>query len=169
MATKTDFTTDEWKVLLQSPLIVGIAVSAADPSGLFGMLRESMASARALLQAKTDPNADALVKDVAAEYETAEGRTLAQDGLRASLTGGKPADIVAKALEQIRAVSGMLDRKAPSDAIAFKTWLAGVAKAVAEAASEGGFLGFGGIQVSDAEKATLADIATALGVSAPMA
>ena len=28
---------------------------------------------------------------------------------------------------------------------------------------EGGFLGFGGVQVSDAEKATLADIAKALG------
>jgi hypothetical protein len=32
---------------------------------------------------------------------------------------------------------------------------------------EGGFLGFGGTQVSDAEKATVADIATALGVPAP--
>ncbi len=38
MATKADFTPDEWKTLVQSPLIVGIAVSAADPSGVFGML-----------------------------------------------------------------------------------------------------------------------------------
>ena len=41
----------------------------------------------------------------------------------------------------------------------FKTWLAGVAKSVAEAAPEGGFLGFGGTQVSEAEKATVAQIA----------
>jgi hypothetical protein len=34
MAAKTDFTPDEWKLLLQSPMIAGIAVSAADPSGL---------------------------------------------------------------------------------------------------------------------------------------
>ena len=33
MATKANFTPDEWKSLLQSPLLVGIAVSAADPSG----------------------------------------------------------------------------------------------------------------------------------------
>jgi len=33
---------------------------------------------------------------------------------------------------------------------------------VAEASKEGGFLGFGGIRVSDAEKATLADINKAL-------
>jgi hypothetical protein len=37
---------------------------------------------------------------------------------------------------------------------------------VAEASKEGGFLGFGGVQVSEAEKATLAEIATALGTSA---
>ena len=45
----------------------------------------------------------------------------------------------------------------------FKTWLAGIAKSVAEAAPEGGFLGFGGTQVSDVEKATVAQIAGALG------
>jgi hypothetical protein len=37
---------------------------------------------------------------------------------------------------------------------------------VAEAAVEGGFLGFGGVRVSDAEKATLDDIAKALGTAA---
>ena len=37
---------------------------------------------------------------------------------------------------------------------------------VAEASSEGGFLGIGGVQVSDAEKTTLGDIAKALGTSA---
>ena len=144
MATKANFTPDEWKSLLQSPLLVGIAVSAADPSGLIGMLKESMASARALVQAKADPNADELVKAVAGDFETSEGRGLAQDGLKA-----------------------LLDAKAPSDAAAYKTWLCHVANAVAEAAPEGGFLGFGGAQVSEAEKASVAHIATALGVSVP--
>jgi hypothetical protein len=37
---------------------------------------------------------------------------------------------------------------------------------VAEAASEGSFLGFGGVRVSEAEKATLDDIAAALGTTA---
>jgi hypothetical protein len=164
MTTKAAFTPDEWKSLLQSPLLVGIAVSAADPSGLFGMLKESMASARAHLQAKADPNADELVKAVADDFGTSEGRALAQDGLKGLLGGGKPADIKPKALDALRAVSALLASKAPADAIAYKTWLAGVAKAVAEAAPEGGFLGFGGTQVSDAEKATLAEISAALGV-----
>ena len=112
MATKANFTPDEWKTLLQSPLIVGIAVSAADPSGLFGMLKESMASARALLQAKADPNADELVRAVAGDFETSEGRGFAQEGVKAMLAGAKPVDIKAKAVAELSAVSALLASKA---------------------------------------------------------
>ena len=168
MATKADFTPDEWKTLMQSPLVAGVAISAADPSGLIGMVKESMASARALIQAESDPNADALVKAIATEFETSAGRGLAQDGVKAAISGAKtPADIVAKALDSLKAASALLDAKGGPDAAPFKTWLAGVAKSVAEAAPEGGFLGFGGTQVSATEKATVAQIAAALGVPAP--
>ena len=167
MVARTDFTSDEWKALLASPMIVGMAVLAADPSGIFGMLKESMASARALVDAKTDPNADALVKAVAADYETSEGRGTAQDGVKAAISGGAAGDIKPKAIAALGQVAAIVDANAPADAVAFKTWLAGVAKRVAEASSEGGFLGFGGVQVSEAEKATLAEIAAALGVPAP--
>jgi len=168
MATKTDFTADEWKLLLQSPLVVAVAISSADPSGLIGLIKESMASARALLAAVSDPDADALVKAVATDYETSEGRVAAQDGFRAAIAGAKlPAELVAKATEALKATAAVLDAKGGADAVPFKTWLAGVAKAVAEAAPEGGFLGFGGTQVSDAERATVAEVAAALGVPAP--
>jgi hypothetical protein len=131
-------------------------------------MKESMASARALIQAETDPNADALVKAVATEFETSAGRGLAQGGVKTVISGAKaPADIVSKALDSLKAASALLDAKGGSDAAPFKTWLAGVAKSVAEAAPEGGFLGFGGTQVSEAEKATVAHIAEALGVPAP--
>ena len=170
MAAKTDFTPDEWKLLLQSPMIAGIAVSAAEPSGLIGMRKESMASARALIQAKSDPNADALVKAVAGDYETSDGRGSAQAGVKAAIAGAsKPADMVAKSLDSLKAVAALVDSKGGADAAPFKAWLAGIAKSVAEAAPEGGFLGFGGTQVSEAEKATLAQIAAALGVAPPAA
>jgi hypothetical protein len=44
-----------------------------------------------------------------------------------------------------------------ADATAFKTWLRQISQHVAEAAKEGGFLGIGGVTVSEAEKATLAE------------
>ena len=52
------------------------------------------------------------------------------------------------------------------DAPAFKLWLRGISQRVAEAAKEGGFLGFGGVQVSDAEQKALADISQALKLTA---
>jgi hypothetical protein len=167
MVSKSDFTQGEWQALMQSPMVVGIAILASEPSGFFGMLKESMASAQALVAARADPNADALVRAVAGDFETSEGRTLARDGLKAAISGADGGEIKTKAVASLKEVAAILDAKAPADAAAFKGWLAGVAKSVAEAASEGGFLGFGGVQVSEAEKATLADISAALGISQP--
>jgi hypothetical protein len=59
-------------------------------------------------------------------------------------------------------VATVLDAKAAADAPAVKAWLNQTARSVAEASTEGGFLGFGGVAVSDAEKASLEDVAKAL-------
>jgi hypothetical protein len=64
----------------------------------------------------------------------------------------------------LRQISAVLTAKAPGDAAAFKNWLRQISQHTAEAAKEGGgLLGLGGIQVSEAEKATLAEISSALG------
>ena len=166
MANKASFTPEEWKQLLESPMLASIAVTAAEPSGLWGMLKESIAAGGALAKAKTDPAINELVKAVAADFETAEGRGAARDGLQARLKGSKPAEAKDKAVAGLRQVAALLDAKAPGDAAAFKAWLQGIGQQVAEASKEGGFLGFGGVQVSDAEKATLAEISTALRLTA---
>ena len=165
MAGKNDFTAEEWKTLLESPMMAGIAVTAADPSGLWGSLKESMASARTIMGAAHDSTAAELVRAIASGYETADGRSVAREGLRAELSGKRPAEIVTKALSAIKKAAELIDAKAPGDAAAYKTWLQHIAQAVAEASKEGGFLGFGGTQVSEAEKATLAHINESLGLS----
>ena len=101
MANKASFTPEEWVLLLESPMMAGMAVSAAEPSGLFGMLKESFATGKLLVQAKSDASANELVKAVAADYETAEGRKAASEGLKAKLGGGQPGDIKAKALDAL--------------------------------------------------------------------
>jgi len=60
----------------------------------------------------------------------------------------------------------LVDIKASGDATAFKGWLREISQHVAEASKEGGFLGFGGVLVSDAEKAPLTEISNALGLTA---
>ncbi len=43
MSDKSSFTPDEWHQILQSVMMSSMAVSAADPSGLWGMLKEGFA------------------------------------------------------------------------------------------------------------------------------
>jgi hypothetical protein len=162
MANRSNFTPDEWKKVLSSPMLAGMAVTLADPSGLWGMMKEGMASARALLDVKADAGASELLKAVVADFETSEGRSVAREGLKAELSGKAPGEMKRKVLEGLAEAGRILDTKAPGDAEAFKAWLNRVAQKVAEAASEGGTLGFGGVKVSDAEKASLSDVSQAL-------
>jgi len=164
MANKASFSPDEWTKVLQSVTMTAIAVTAAEPSGLWGTLKESMAAGHALLEAKSDTKSNELIKAVVADFETSEGRTAAREGLRAKLMGSKPGEVKSTAVAAVREAASLVDAKAPGDAAAFKNWLRHISQGVAEASTEGGFLGFGGVQVSDAEKATLADISGALGL-----
>jgi hypothetical protein len=64
----------------------------------------------------------------------------------------------------VRQVAALIDKKAkPDEAQGFKQWLVAVTQKVAEAAKEGGFLGFGGTQVSEQEGATIKEVSAALG------
>ena len=166
MANKQSFTADEWNKILESVALSGVAVTAADPSGLLGMFKESFASASVLVSAKQDPGANELVKAVVADFESSEGRSKLRESLKKTLAGSKQSDVSNRCLESLRQVSNILNSKAPNDAAAFKTWLRAISSKVADAATEGGTLGFGGQKVSEKEKATLSDISKALGIAA---
>lgn len=166
MANKQSFTSEEWIKILESPMLAGMAVSAAEPSGLWGLLKEAFASSSALAAAKLDAGSNELIKTIVADFETSEGRSVVQDALRKRFAGAKATDVAQRAVGNLGEVSAILNAKAPGDAAAFKAWLRAISQKVAEASKEGGVLGFGGVAVSDAEKATLADISKALGTTA---
>ena len=166
MATKADFTPEEWSQVLGSVMMAGMAVTLADPSGLIGMTKEGLASGSALLAAKADPNANALIKSVVADFETSEGRSAARGMLQGKLAGKNPSEMKQSLLEALAQSATLVDAKAPDDSAGFKAWLQQISERVANASSEGGFLGFGGVQVSDAEKATLDEISGALKLTA---
>lgn len=166
MTTKKDFTPEEWTQVLESIMLTGIAVSAADPSGLWGTLKEAFASSSAMSASKRDPASNELVKAAVIDFETPQGRTAVQQALRTRCANCEPSELVQRSLACLRDVSKILDTKAPGDAKAFKAWLQDISQKVADASVEGTFLGFGGVRVSDLEKATLADIAKSLGTTA---
>ena len=104
-------------------MLAGMAVSAAEPSGLWGLMKEGFASSSALAQAKADADSSEIVKAVVAEYTTSEGRSSVQEALRKRFAGAKPGDAVQRSLDNLREVSAILAAKPPGDAPAFNVWL----------------------------------------------
>jgi hypothetical protein len=78
-----------------------------------------------------------------------------------------PEKIKDPALAACRAAAELLEQTTTAaEAEAFGRWALSVGRHVAEAAKEGGFLGVGGALVSEKERVTLDELATALGVPA---
>jgi hypothetical protein len=93
MADKSSFSPDEWKTLLESVMAPGLAITAAEPSGLWGLLQESFASGKLLAKTKMDTNSNPLIKAVVDDFATTEGRRVAGKGLKASLSGKRPVEV----------------------------------------------------------------------------
>ena len=165
MANKSDFTPAEWAQIVASPMVAGMAITAADPGGLWSMLRESIAGGSSLVEAKQDVAANPLARAIAEDIENADTRTGVRDATHAKFKGVQVGELKTKAIEELRSVAALVDAKAPADASGFKVWLCAVAQRTAEAGKEGGFMGFGGVAVSDAERVTLAEIRAALGAT----
>ena len=115
MANKQNFKPEEWTKILESTMLAGMAVSAAEPNGLLGGLKEAVASSSTLAKAKSDRGANELVKAVVSDFETKEGRAAVQEALRQ--------DVVQTSLANLKEVSAILNAKAPQDAAGFKAWL----------------------------------------------
>ena len=66
-------------------------------------------------------------------------------------------------LDELRAVQAIVGARAtPEETAAFGQWLVVAAQAAADAAKEGGFMGFGATQVSEGEQAMLDQLRAAL-------
>jgi len=162
MSSKDNFSDEEWGLVIQAPLVAGFAVTAADPGGLIGAFQESAAVAKAMTNAKQSAAEGSLLAEAVSAFETSEARGIARQGVRELTKGNTPAEACDAAIVRLREISGLVRTKTPDESDAFNNWLAGIAESVAEAAKEGGFMGFGGEPVSDAEHKALADINTAL-------
>jgi hypothetical protein len=163
MANKASFTPDEWKLLSQAPTMAGLVVVAASPSGPLGVLQESLAVGKILTEAKAQSSPSELLNALVADLGTTQGRQAVQPN---ELLGKSPDQIKSYALDVCRKAAALLDQRAPSDSAAFKRWLQTIGQKVSEAAKEGGFLGFGGTQVSEQETTALTDLRKSLGIAA---
>jgi hypothetical protein len=111
-------------------------------------------------EVKTQGSSNDLIKALVADIEAGAKDLSAPEELK----GKTPDEVKSYAIGSLRQVAALLEKKAkPDEAQGFNQWLVSVAKKVAEAAKEGGFLGFGGTQVSEQEAATIKELSTAVG------
>jgi hypothetical protein len=140
-------------------MMAAVLVMTASPSGPVGLFQESAAAGRMIMEAANSAQTP-LLKSLA-------------DDMKSSMSIGKmppratPAAVQEAATEILRRTSELLGNKAaPEEAAEVRQWLTKVAQATAEAAKEGGFLGFGGTLVSEQEKAAIARVNATLGIAA---
>jgi hypothetical protein len=130
----------------------------ADPGGPIELAKETSAS---LKSATNPPSREQLLTDIALDIQS-----MAQERQN-PLTDFKPtsgSDPRQQILEELRSVSEIVSAKAATEETAgFKEWLLTSAQAAADAAKEGGFLGFGAEQVSQGEKDMLEQVRIAIG------
>jgi hypothetical protein len=154
---KTDFTDEEWVRVRRAPFVAGMAISLADPGGPIEMAKETVATIKS---ATNPPSREELLADVALDIQsmTQQKQNPLSDY---KLTKGEAAG--QQILDELRAVKEMVASKAtPEETAAFGRWLVATAQAAADAAKEGGFMGFGAQQVSEGEQAMLERVRTAL-------
>jgi hypothetical protein len=151
MTRKADFNAEEWSTVVDGPLYAGMRVISADRGGT---LRESLAMGRVYRQAREHHAESELLDELVKSPPSI-------DADRVREAGG---NIAALTSQQLREAIGILEAKATAAEIdAYKRFVMSVAQAVASAHKEGGVLGIGGKQISDAENQALDEISTALG------
>ena len=174
MADKASFTPEEWKQLLESPMLASIAVTARRAHGLPGTLQKRLRRRRHALSREQDRcrREQAAVRAVVTGFGSSEGHRAARDGLQARLTGeqspSEAPDEATQALAPGRSASGRpgAERSQRLRGLAADHGRAGVAGA----AQAGGRLVFSSVPVSDAEKRRLPRIFERLepeGLSSP--
>lgn len=163
MTTQTDYTAAEWKTLMQAPAMAGMVVMLTGKSGPFQMVKEMVAVSKAVMEVTQQETTNPLLKAIGEAFKTAKREDFQIDQPQVK----SMEEAQAYALTAVKAVATLLDSKAPkAEADEFKHWLVNIGQQVAAAAKEGGFLGIGGQQVTDEEKAAMAALSAALSVTA---
>jgi hypothetical protein len=157
MASKADFTPEEWKTIVAAAPMVGLAVTCASPNGPWGVMKEMLSMGMAMAEMLQKGSSNPLIAELAADLKARQTKPEPPQGLK------DPEQCKQSALNHVRAVNDLLNRKVkPEEADEFKKWLLTIGRRVAEASNEGGVFGFGGERVSEAEKNVLRQIAFAL-------
>ena len=148
MTGKTDFTEEEWKLVLEGPPTAGMVVLTAQRGGT---IRESVAMARAYAEARQQHGESQLLDEiVAAKPEIDHTRYHSVEELKQH------------GLQHLSDAVELLGRKATPDELeGYRRFVLTLANKVASAHREGG------TSISEAEQAAIDEISTTLAKANP--
>ena len=158
---RDQLTDEQWSALCAAPQLVLLAVSASGGSRLDAVLERS-AGRRAIENGRNNdhPLIQAMAAPEAIEAAEESVESTAYDDA-ASLRAAD--DLLALATRSVGAAADVLRQTGGElDVYAYREFVVGIARAVAEAAREDDFIGLGGHLVSDAERAVIAAVTQAL-------
>jgi hypothetical protein len=159
MTSKADFGEEEWARIKRGPFVAGMAISLADPGGPIELVKETAATLKSVRSAADAGGRGELVDAVAQEV-------VADTGQRKNpLHDFKPKGALAgqEILEELAEVNRMVSAKATEEeAAGYRDWLLSAAQEAANAAKEGGFMGFHAERVSEGEQRMLDKLAEVL-------
>lgn len=173
MDSQTQLTEEEVFLLASTPAMIGTAMAFSESSGVFGTMKEIWASMKSQAAAPKEYPANQLIQSILPKLDTrdeiVEKAKQYQEMAKARLEekGIKTQEqLRLQLIEDCGEVNVLLEKKvARQEAQEYKAWAMTVAENVAKASKEGGFLGFGGEQISAGEKELAMDISRALGTS----
>ena len=159
MTARSEFTEEEWVRVRRAPFVAGIAISLADPGGPIELAKETVATVKS---ATSPPSREQLLTEIALDVQA---MTQQRQNPIGDFKPSKGVQAGIQILDELRAVKAIVAAKAtPEESAAFSEWLVVTAQAAADAAKEGGFMGFGAEQVSQGEKDMLDQVRSAVGV-----
>jgi len=146
MTTKTDFTPEEWQIILEAPPSAGLIVVTAQRGGSF---RESIAIAKAYVEARQQHGESELLDEIVAAKPE-----------RDHTHYHSPEELKQHGLQHLRDSVGLLERKAtPVEVDEYRRFIVTLAHKVAAAHREHG------VEVSESEQAAIDDITAALNAT----
>jgi broad specificity phosphatase PhoE len=159
MTSKTEFSTEEWTRLKRAPFVAGMAISIADPGGPIEVVKETAATLKTVREAASSGGrgelVDAVARDVVADTRLRKS-PLHDFKAKGALAGQE-------ILQELAEVNRLVSAKAtPEEADAYREWLRAAAQEAANAAKEGGFMGFHAERVSEGEQRMLDKLAEVL-------
>jgi hypothetical protein len=150
MTRKADFDAEQWDTLTAAPALAALAISRAERGG---GVREAVSLSRTYQEARARARTP-LVEALLASPPALGGAAAQADA----------SDLLDRARDAVGRASALLrERATEAELREWGDFVVELTEAVARAHREGGVLGFGGTEVSEAERAALEAIALALG------